>query len=60
MTDGNCSFCHKPHDQVFRVISSNGAKICNECIGRCAEMIAEEYRKIADQMQIPPTKEDES
>ena len=59
MSDGNCSFCGKRHDEVFRLISSDGAKICNECIGRCAEMIAEEYRKIAHEMEFPPKEDGE-
>jgi len=51
---GNCSFCGKSHDQVFRLITSDGSKICNECIGRCADMIADEYRKVAKDIQFPP------
>lgn len=51
--DGNCSFCGKRADEVFRIISSDGCKICNECIARCAEMISSEYRKIAHDMRFP-------
>jgi ATP-dependent Clp protease ATP-binding subunit ClpX len=51
---GNCSFCGKRPDEVFRIISADGAKICNECVGRCADMIASEYQKIAKDIQFPP------
>lgn len=49
-----CSFCGKSSAQVFRLITSDGCKICNECIGRCAEIIAREYRSIAHEMQFMP------
>lgn len=54
MSDSNCSFCGKRPEEVFRVITSDGCRICNECIGRCAEIIAGEYRQIAHEMQFPP------
>jgi len=50
MSDGHCSFCGKPHTEVFRIITSDGCKICNECVGRCADMIAEEYRQLAKEV----------
>ena len=50
----NCSFCGKPPSDVFRIISSDGCKICNECIGRCADLIADEYRKVAKDVTLPP------
>lgn len=52
MSDGNCSFCGKRHDEVFRLITSNGSKICSECVGRCANMIAAEYKATADDLQF--------
>jgi len=57
MPDGNCSFCGKPSAQVFRLISADGCKICNECIGRCADLVAEEYKKVAREIQLPPRDE---
>jgi ATP-dependent protease Clp ATPase subunit len=54
MSDGYCSFCGKAHYQVFRLITSDGSKICNECIARCAEMIAKEYVTLARTIQLPP------
>jgi ATP-dependent Clp protease ATP-binding subunit ClpX len=59
MSDGNCSFCGKRSDQVFRLITRDGAKICNECVGRCADMIADEYRKAAKDLKFPPDEDDE-
>jgi ATP-dependent Clp protease ATP-binding subunit ClpX len=54
MPNGNCSFCGKDSSQVFRLITTDGVKICNECVGRCADMIADEYRKVARDVQFPP------
>lgn len=59
MADGNCSFCGKRADEVFRLISSDGCKICNECVGRCCEMIAEEYRALAHEIQFMPPRNGE-
>lgn len=56
MSNGNCSFCGKSHDQVFRLITSDGCKICNECIGRCANIVAAELNKVAaDIITLPPS-----
>lgn len=54
MTDGNCSFCGKRHDEVFRMIAQNGCKICSECVGRCANIISKEFQKIADDLPFSP------
>lgn len=56
----NCSFCGKRSDEVFRIISSDGSKVCNECIGKMADMIADEYRKVAKDVQFPPKGEGET
>lgn len=38
-----CSFCQKTEDQVRKLIAGpNGAFICDECVGICAEIIDEE------------------
>lgn len=58
MSNGNCSFCGKDSSQVFRLITTDGVKICNECVGRCADMIADEYRKVARDVQFPPNSDD--
>jgi ATP-dependent protease Clp ATPase subunit len=58
MPNGNCSFCGKDSSQVFRLITTDGVKICNECVGRCADLIAEEYKKIAKDIQFPKQDDD--
>jgi hypothetical protein len=37
-----CSFCGKPKSEVGRLIAGPGVYICNECVGLCNEIIAEE------------------
>jgi hypothetical protein len=39
---GRCSFCGKRRHQVAAMASTGHAKICNECIELCDEIIAEE------------------
>lgn len=41
-----CSFCGKPQSQVKRLISGSGVYICNECVGLCQDIIADEERAI--------------
>ena len=38
-----CSFCGKPRSHVKRLISGNGAFICDECVRVCNDVILEEY-----------------
>lgn len=40
--DGSCSFCGKGHDQVERMAAAGDARICNECLSLCDEIISEE------------------
>ena len=56
----NCSFCGKRSEEVFRIITSDGCRICNECIARCAEMIAGEYQTIAHDLRFPRKGDDET
>ena len=38
-----CSFCHKSQEEVGRLIAGQDAVyICDECIGLCREILAEE------------------
>jgi hypothetical protein len=37
-----CSFCGKSQQQVRKLIAGPGAYICDECVGLCNEIIAEE------------------
>ena len=53
MTDGiNCSFCGKLPSEVFRIVTGPTCNICSECVGRCANMIAEELRESAAEILI--------
>ncbi len=44
-----CSFCHKPQEQVDKLISSPTdyarVYICNECVGVCQQILGEETRQ---------------
>ena len=40
-----CSFCGKHQRQVTKLIAGPGVYICNECIDRCLEIIAQERPK---------------
>jgi ATP-dependent Clp protease ATP-binding subunit ClpX len=41
-----CSFCNKSQDEADRLIAGpNGVFICDECVGLCSEIIAEERAK---------------
>jgi ATP-dependent Clp protease ATP-binding subunit ClpX len=44
LIDGSskCSFCGKAKSAVSRMIAGPGVYICNECVGLCNEIIAEE------------------
>jgi ATP-dependent Clp protease ATP-binding subunit ClpX len=41
-----CSFCHRDHDQVARLISGpEEVFICDECVGLCVEILEEERQQ---------------
>ena len=58
-----CSFCGKPQSQVKRLISGSGVYICNECVGLCQDIIADEERamerstRAAGRHRLPKPKE---
>ena len=37
-----CDFCGKKRDEVHKLIVGNGAKICNECVDLCGNILQEE------------------
>ena len=37
-----CSFCGKAREAVEKLISGPGVYICNECVDRCNEILAED------------------
>jgi ATP-dependent Clp protease ATP-binding subunit ClpX len=42
-----CSFCGKEAGQVRKLITGPSVHICNECVGMCNEILADEERKAA-------------
>ncbi len=38
----NCTWCGKPGDQVKKLLTQGGAKICNECVALCADIMQAE------------------
>jgi len=39
-----CSFCGKPRHQVASMTSTGDARICNECLALCDQILDEELR----------------
>ena len=37
-----CSFCNKDKDAVAKLVAGPGVYICNECVGLCNQIIAEQ------------------
>lgn len=40
-----CSFCGKGQSEVDKMVTAKNICICNECIGLCAEIIAEDKKE---------------
>ena len=40
-----CSFCGKSRDQVRKLIAGPTVYICDECVGLCNEIMAEEWQE---------------
>lgn len=56
----HCSFCGKSQDEVRKLIAGPTVYICDECIGLCNEIIAEESEEeglIKGKLSIPKPKE---
>jgi len=45
MTDPICSFCGKARREVKKLVSGPNVYICDECIGLCNDILAEEVQK---------------
>ena len=61
-TAPRCSFCGKSAEQVLKLITGPSVHICNECVGMCNEILADEGRKQAAGAQgaeaaLPPPAE---
>lgn len=44
----SCSFCAKPSPEVEKVIAGPGVYICNECVGRCNDILRSEQQQPLD------------
>ena len=40
-----CSFCNKTRDEVRKLIAGLKVQICEECVDRCIDVLAEELAK---------------
>jgi len=47
-----CSFCHKPQDQVRKLIAGPNVYICDECIDLCSEIIDEEFSQVTEAVDL--------
>ena len=45
-----CSFCGKSRDQVRKLIAGPTVYICDECVGLCNEIMAEEWREVKEEI----------
>jgi len=62
-----CSFCGKSRHEVAKLIAGPGVYICNECVGLCNDILAEELGlshrrsavpgKTADSEEVPAFKD---
>lgn len=42
-SNGFCSFCLRPADEINVLIQSEGFPICNDCIKACYHFLEEQY-----------------
>jgi hypothetical protein len=49
------SFCGKSRHQVVRLVAGPGVYICNECVGLCNQIIADELAHKGTREGDPPT-----
>ncbi|MBN2221956.1 MAG: ATP-dependent Clp protease ATP-binding subunit ClpX, partial [Vallitaleaceae bacterium] len=47
-----CSFCHKPQEQVRKLIAGPNVYICDECIQLCNEIVEEEFSQIEQTIDL--------
>lgn len=46
----SCSFCGKSRDQVRKLIAGPTVYICDECVGLCNEIMAEEWQESKEEL----------
>lgn len=49
-TNLRCSFCGKNRDQVRKLIAGPTVYICDECVGLCNEIMAEEWQEAKEEI----------
>ena len=49
-TNLRCSFCGKNRDQVRKLIAGPTVNICDECVGLCNEIMAEEWQEAKEEI----------
>jgi len=49
-----CSFCGKTEEQVLRMIQGPGARICNECVELCLDILNDEFQQHGSEVLQPP------
>ena len=49
-TNLRCSFCGKSRDQVRKLIAGPTVYICDECVGLCNEIMAEEWQEAKEEI----------
>jgi hypothetical protein len=47
-----CSFCNKTQDEVRKLIAGPKVQICEECVDRCIDVLAEELAKKPQDCQL--------
>jgi ATP-dependent Clp protease ATP-binding subunit ClpX len=52
-TSYKCSFCGRAQEEVRKLIAGPAVNICDECVGLCNEIIADEMRVEAKEHELP-------
>ncbi len=52
-----CSFCGKTQDEVRKLVAGPEVYICDECVGLCNEIMAEENFEAGQEITVPKPKE---
>lgn len=53
----HCSFCQKSKTEVAKLIAGPGVFICDECVGLCVEILADEASRPNDTPAVPDWEE---
>lgn len=50
----SCSFCNKERSQVFKLIVSDDAAICNECVDHCSDLLKQSIIQQTSSQELDP------